>query len=227
MGVGNLPNPPTPGQPVASAWGNAVSVRVIQAYASKAQLDLVWNDAPEGAYAVTTDTMRLFQRRGGVWAVPLSGPLGNVVGPIVNDGATDVSTNSGIWYSETPMGPYNLLINRLYQVQWSVRWENRNIAATPAIIGGDLAAAGTGDDAAIEGGFGQQALVYGYTLNGVGAATRQTTAGTFHTKGTGAPNTTVPVTIAHRYIGTTGTWNVSRRNLVVYDVGPWPGTPVT
>lgn len=225
MGIGNLPNPPTPGQPVASAWGNAVSVRVVQAYANKAQLDAVWNDAPEGAIAVTTDTFSLWQRRTGVWAKPLALPLGLVLPQQAWDTAKDVTIGgAGIWYTDQTFGPFALAVNRVYQISWSARWENKT-APGVAVIGGDVAAASTGDDVPIDGGIGQQALVYGQTLQNAGAAWRGSVSGFFHTRmaGGGSINDVAPVTISHRYIGTAGTWNVSLRRFSIVDLGPYSG----
>lgn len=225
MGVGNLPNPPTSGQPVASAWGNAVSVRVLQAYANKAALDAGWNDAPEGAQAVTTNDLRVYQRRGGLWALPLHASMGMVVQPTGDDAASTYNTSAGIWYTDRTFGPYNLLVNRLFSISWSARWENKSAAAAPNIIGGDVSAASTGDDVAFEGGgVGQQTLVYGYTLNGNGAASRTSVTGVFHTKAMAGqgPNDVRPVTIAHRLIGTTGSWETSMRRFTIVDMGPWP-----
>jgi len=224
MGVGNLPNPPTAGQPVASAWGNAVSVRVLQAYASKAALDAGWNDAPEGAEAVTTNDMRVYQRRGGLWAFPLHSPMGQVVSG-GDATARQYNTTSGIWYTEgSRFGPWNLLVNRRFLVHWSARWENKGTQGPPMIVGGDVSVGNTGDDVAFEGGgFGQQTLVYGQTLNGLGAAWRGSVTGVFHTKAAAGqgPNDFRAVHLDHRLIASTGTWEASMRAFTIADMGPW------
>jgi hypothetical protein len=223
VGVGNLPNPPTSGQPVATAWGNAVSVRVLQAYANKAALDSIWNDAPEGAEAVTTNDMRVYQRRSGAWQAPLHSPIGVVTKPPLSADSASTITTPGGWQVDTTFGPISLLANRSFMASWTARWEKMATTSPPDVIGGDLVAIGTGEDVAVEsGGVGQQILVFGQTLNGVGAAWRGSVSGLFHTLGSTA-NEVRSVTFRHSVIGSGNRqWQVSLRRLTIVDLGPWP-----
>jgi hypothetical protein len=224
MGVGNVPNPPVSGQPVASAWGNEVSVRILQAYANKAALDAQWNDAPEGAEAVTLDNLRVYQRRQGRWAPPVWVPLGARV--TTSDDSASTITTPGGWMVEKTFGPFLLLTNRLFTISWSARWEKKATSIPPDIIGGDVVAIGTGDDVPVEsGGVGQQCLVFGQTITGVGAAWRGSVTGLFHTKGSagGPAGEELPVTIRHSIIaGGNRQWEVSMRRVAIVDIGPWP-----
>jgi hypothetical protein len=144
-----------------------------------------------------------------------------------NDAASNVTTAGG-WQVEASYGPFLLLSNRLWIISWSARWERMAGGTTtpPEIIGGDVVAIGTGDDVAVEsGGVGQQCLVFGQTLNGVGAAWRGSVTGIFHTKGSagGPAGEELPVTIRHSIIGAGNrVWNVSMRRFSIVDMGPWP-----
>lgn len=63
--VGELTDVPAPGSPIASAWAQEASNRVVQRFANKAALD-AWA-AANGSVAVTLDTNRLYLRIAGVW----------------------------------------------------------------------------------------------------------------------------------------------------------------
>jgi hypothetical protein len=226
MGVGSaVPNPPVTGQPVASAWGNYISTHVVQAYASKAALDAGWPDAQEGAVAVTTDTFRLWQRRGGIWAPALSGPLGIAWGPDSTKYADNDRTIPAGWQLDVSYNPVSLLVDRLYQVVFALRVENRSITTGGyAVLGGQVAASGTGADVPLEnGGSGQAIALYGWSVPAVvGAAWRNSLTGYFRTVKTTGQNasTLIPVTFWHHIIGTAGTWRIGSRILTVTDLGP-------
>lgn len=226
MAVGSaVPNPPVSGQPVASTWGNYISTHVVQQYGSKSLLDAGWPDAQEGALAITTNNMRLYQRRGGVWAPPLSSPLGIMWGPDLTYYATADKAFPGGWALDVQFNPVTLIVDRLYQVTFELRVENRSITTGGfAVLGGQVAASGTGEDVPLELGFGQAITHYGWSVPAVvGAAWRQSMTGFFHTNGNGAAaGSGIAVTFWNHIIVQASTWNVGNRKLTVVDLGPWP-----
>jgi len=231
MAVGSaVPNPPTTGQPVATAWGNYISTHVVQAYGTQALLDAGWPDAQEGAIACTTNDMRLYQRRGGVWAPPLSNPLGVQWGPDGTYFAPADKAFPGGWSQDVVYNPVSLLVDRLFQVTFEIRVENRSITTGGfAVLGGQVAASGTQDDVPLEYGNGQRITSYGWSVPAVvGAAWRQSMTGFFHTKRAGAqgPSQLIAVTFWNHIIVPASTWNIGNRQLTVVDLGPWPSTVV-
>jgi len=63
--IGELADVPAPGSPIASAWAQEISNRVVQRFATKAALD-TWA-AANGSRAFTVDTGLLWTRVAGAW----------------------------------------------------------------------------------------------------------------------------------------------------------------
>lgn len=63
--IGELADVPAPGSPIASAWAQEVSSRVVQRFANAAALNAY--AGPAGAFATLAGTGRLFARAGTAW----------------------------------------------------------------------------------------------------------------------------------------------------------------
>ena len=66
-GTGLIPDV-VDGQLIEAAWGNAVRNIGRGRFDTFAQLNTQWAAAPNGAHAVTLDTMKSYTRRGSVWS---------------------------------------------------------------------------------------------------------------------------------------------------------------
>lgn len=106
--VGELTDVPAPGSPIASAWSQEVSNRVVQRFATKTALD-TWA-AAAGSLAVTLDTNTLWQRVAGVWLQKpvvwraigngTTGVVGGTQVPVPGLTLT-ITTLAGHWYRFT------------------------------------------------------------------------------------------------------------------------------
>jgi hypothetical protein len=59
----------SPGQVIASSWGNMVWDQSVNTFANNADRDTQWTAPKDGALAYTADTKTLWLRRGGAWVV--------------------------------------------------------------------------------------------------------------------------------------------------------------
>lgn len=90
--VGELDNVPAPGSPIASAWAQDVSTRVLQRFANVAERNALYPAPPDGAECVTLDTYTFWLSHAGAW---IDATLSGAAGPAGPAGATGAQGDPG------------------------------------------------------------------------------------------------------------------------------------